>query len=96
MTKLESLQDIKDTAARLQETLMGADLESIRKAEKAFQQLVDQFYQENEDMMAPQQYRDAKDDPDYFLVLIQLAYHDQDQKNVDSDGGNHYLILTGS
>ena len=36
--------------------------------------------------MAPQQYRAAKDDPDYFSVLIQLAYHDQVQRNVDSDG----------
>jgi hypothetical protein len=45
MTKLESLQDIKDTAVRLQETLMGYDIESIKAAEKAFQQLVDWFYQ---------------------------------------------------
>ena len=48
MTKLESLQDIKDAAVRLQETLMGSDIESIRIAKEAFQQLVDRFYQENE------------------------------------------------
>ena len=48
MTKLESLRDIKDTAVRLHETLMGSDIESIRIAKEAFQQLVDRFYQENE------------------------------------------------
>jgi RecB family exonuclease len=37
-----------------------------------------------------------KDDPDYFLVLINLAYHDQDQKNVDKKGDNYYLISTGN
>ncbi len=29
MTKLESLQDIKDTAVRPRKTLMGSDIESI-------------------------------------------------------------------
>ena len=48
MTKLESLQDIKDTAVRLQETLMGSDIESLRIAMEAFQQLVDRYYQEYE------------------------------------------------
>lgn len=54
MTKLESLQDIKDTAVRLQETLMGYKIESIKAAREAFQQLVHRFYKINEDMMAPQ------------------------------------------
>ena len=45
MTKLESLQDIKDTAIRLQETLLGDDIELIRMAEEAWHQLVDPFYQ---------------------------------------------------
>lgn len=53
MTKLESLQDIRDTAVRHQETFMGSDMEAIRRAEVVWHQLVDRFYQENEDMMAP-------------------------------------------
>jgi hypothetical protein len=72
---------------------MGSDIEEIRMAEEAFYQLVDRFYQENEEMMVPQQYRTAKDDPDYFLMLIQLAYHDQDQKNVDKQGGQSISCL---
>jgi hypothetical protein len=35
--------------------------------------------------MAPHQYKTAKNEPEYFLVLIQMAYHDQDTKNVDSE-----------
>jgi len=70
-------------ALRIEPYLEGHD----EKSKETYWDLVDRFYRENEEMMAPQQYRAAKDDPDYFLVLIQLAYHDQDQKNVDSDGG---------
>jgi hypothetical protein len=35
--------------------------------------------------MAAPQYEAAKNDPDYFLVLIQLACHYQDQAIVDND-----------
>jgi hypothetical protein len=37
-------------------------------------------------MMAPEQCRAAKNDPDYFLVLIQLAYYDQEFEKVDKQG----------
>ena len=72
MTRLESLQDIKDTAVRLQETLMGSDIESIRMAEEAWHQLVDRFYQVEENL-APHQYKAAKKDFEYFLRLLDLA-----------------------
>jgi hypothetical protein len=35
--------------------------------------LVDCFYQANEHLMAPQQYRTAKVDFEYFLQLLELA-----------------------
>jgi hypothetical protein len=38
-------------------------------------------------MMAPKQYRAAKDDPDYFLVLITLACYPEEQENVDKKEG---------
>jgi len=53
---------------------------------KAYQELLDDFYEEYQDNLVSEQYRAAKDDPDYFSVPIQLAYHDQVQKNVDSEG----------
>ena len=87
MYKPELLKDLLVTILCIQKELKGSDAEKVKVAQEAYQELLDGFYEEYQDMMAPQQYRAAKDDPDYFLVLIQLAYHDQDQKNVDSDGG---------
>jgi hypothetical protein len=73
MTKLESRQEIKDTAVRLLETLMGADIESIRMAEEALQKLVGRFFRENEDMMASTQHEAAEKDFEYFMRLVDLA-----------------------
>ena len=44
------------------------------------------FYEEHQDIMVLDQYGAAKDDPDYFLVLIQLAYYDQEFEKVDKQG----------
>jgi hypothetical protein len=73
MTKLEYLHEIRDTAIRLQETLTGSDIESIRMAEDAWHRLVDLFYQENEDMMETTQYKTAREDWGYFVMLVDLA-----------------------
>ena len=48
MTKLESPHDIKDTAVTLQEKLLGSDIELIRMAERAFNQLADRFHHEKD------------------------------------------------
>ena len=88
----ELLQDLLVTIRCIQKELKGSDAGEVKAAQEAYQELLDSFYEEYQDKMAPQQYRTSKDDPEYFLVLIQLAYHDQVQKNVDSDGGNHYLV----
>ncbi len=73
MTKIESLIDIKNDAVKLLETLMGSDRTAIRMAEEEFQQLVNRFYQENENEMAIQQYELAKADFEYFMRLMDLA-----------------------
>jgi hypothetical protein len=83
----ELLQDLLVTILCIQKELRGSDAEKIKAAQEAYQELLDGFYEEYQDKMPPQQYKAAKDDPEYFLVLIQLAYYDQVQKNVDSDGG---------
>jgi len=82
----ELLQDLLVTIQCLKKELTGSDTEKVKVAQEAYQELLDGFYEEYQDMIAPQQYRAAKDDPDYFLVLIQLAYHDQVQKTIDSEG----------
>jgi hypothetical protein len=63
----------------------GSDTEKVKVAQEAYQELLDGFYEEHQGMMIRQQYEAAKNDPDYFLVLIQLAYHYQDQEVVDND-----------
>ena len=78
MTTPELLKDLLVTIQCLQKELNGSDAEKITVAQEAYQELLDGFYEEYQDMMAPQQYEAAKDDPDYFLVLIQLAYYDQE------------------
>ena len=39
------------------------------------------FYEENNELMAYPQYEAAKDDPKYFLGLVQLAcqFHEEDE-----------------
>ena len=54
-------------------------MEKVKVAQEAYHELLDGFHEEYKDIMAWQQFEKAKDDPDYFLVLIQLAYHYQNQ-----------------
>lgn len=82
----ELLNDILITILRIQKELKGSDIEKVKVAKEAYDELLDDFYDEYQDKLASNQYRAAKDDPDYFSVLIQLAYHDQVQKNIDSEG----------
>lgn len=42
-------------------------------AEKDLERLLEQFYDENQNMMAPQQYEAAKKDFGYFVTLIEMA-----------------------
>ena len=74
------LQDLHITIQSIQKELKGSDAEKVKIAQEAYQELLDDFFEEYRDTMAPQQYRASKDDPDYFSVLIQLAYHDQEQQ----------------
>jgi hypothetical protein len=76
MTKLESITDIRNTSfhVRMQADLTNND-ESLQKLYTAHEQLLDRFYAENEDMMIPSQYRAAKWDLEYFMRLVDLAYH---------------------
>jgi len=87
MYSSELLQDLLVTILCIQKELKASDAEKVSVAQEAYRKLLDRFYEEYQNVLAPEQYGTAKDDPDYFLVLIQLAYHDQDQKNVDNDDG---------
>ena len=82
----ELLNDLLIAILCIQKELKGSDIEKVKVAQVAYQELLDDFYDEYEDKLASNQYTAAKDDPDYFAVLIKLAYHDQVQRDVDNGG----------
>jgi Tfp pilus assembly protein PilF len=86
MSTPELLKDLLVTILSIQKELKGSDFEKVKAAQEAYHELLDGFYEEYQDMIAPQQYEAAKDDPDYFIALIQLAYYYQNQGEVDSEG----------
>jgi len=53
--------------------LQSSDPEEVKTGMEEYHQLVDRFYQENKDRMAPQQCGAAQVDVEYFLRLIILA-----------------------
>jgi hypothetical protein len=77
MTKLEAVDDIRKALLELMmvQDSIADDDEAVRAIQKSYEKLVDRFYHENQDMLAHQQYRAARNDPEYFMQLILLAYH---------------------
>ena len=72
-SSLESLREIKLKALRIEPYLEGRDEKGIVKAKATYEDLVDLFYRENEEMMAVQQYDAPKKDFEYFMRLVDLA-----------------------
>ncbi len=73
MSKLDAVADIKMAAIFLQKNLMGRNPEAVRSAENELARLVDRFYDENREFMSLDQYRTARNDYDYFMILLEMA-----------------------
>jgi len=73
MSKLDDVVDIKMEALFLQKNLVGRNPEIVRFAETELARLVDRFYDENRDFLSADQYSTARDDYDYFMVLVEMA-----------------------
>jgi hypothetical protein len=71
--KLNKLIRIRQEALEIQDRLMSSDIEVVKVAERDLERLLEQFYDENKDMMAPQQHKAAKKDFGYFVTLIEMA-----------------------
>ncbi len=71
--KLDKLIQIRQETMDIQNRLMSSDIEVVKVAKKGLERLLEQFYDENKDMMAPQQHEAAKKDFGYFLTLIEMA-----------------------
>jgi len=73
MSKLDDVMDIKMAALFLQKNLIGRNPEVVRSAENELAALVDRLYAGNGDLLSPEQYRTARNDYDYFMVLVEMA-----------------------
>ena len=55
MSTPELLKDLLITIQCLQKELAGSDAEKVKVAQEAYRELLDRFYEEHQDMLAPQQ-----------------------------------------
>jgi hypothetical protein len=74
------------TVQCLQKELAGSGGEKVKVAQEAYQELLDGFYEKYQDKMEWQQYEAAKDDPEYFLMLIKLALYREEYEKVGKQG----------
>lgn len=72
MDRLSALMEIKYQGLFLQERLVGVDSEKVRTAYNEFQALVDKFYEENSNTVSKPQYSAARDNFDYFMILVEM------------------------
>ena len=86
MSTPELLKDLLVTILSIQKELKDPESERFRAVHEAYRELLDGFYEEYQDMMAPRQYEGAKDDPNYFVALIQLAYYHEGLSIVAGEG----------
>lgn len=73
MAYAELLNDLLITVKCLKNELQGSDMGKVKVAQEAYRELLDGFYEEYRDMIAPQQYEIAKRDYEYFMRLVDLA-----------------------
>jgi hypothetical protein len=87
--KQAKLIQMRQKAMKIQDRLMSSDIEVVKTAEKDLERLLEAFYNENKDMLVPQQYETAKKDFGYFLTLIEMAigYYATEAQDL----GNHTL-----
>ena len=71
--KIEALNQIKQSAIFLQQSLRSDNPEEFEAARHGHKDLVDRFFLETSDYMSLSQYRAAERDFEYFLRLIDPA-----------------------
>ena len=71
--KAKAMLQIMEEALDLQDGLENSDTSVVRAAERDLQKLVERFYDENEELIAPGQYEAAKKDFEYFTTLVEMA-----------------------
>jgi len=76
MTKLEAIDDIRKALLELipVKNSVADDDAATQTFQNTFERLVDRFYQETHEILAYPQYQAAKNDPEYLMELVLLAY----------------------
>ena len=93
MSTPELLKDLLLTVQCLQKELAGSGGDKVKVAQKTYHKLLDRFYEEYQDLMARQQYEAATDDPDYFLMLINLALYHEGYGKAEKQGEQSALYF---
>jgi hypothetical protein len=73
MDKMDAVMNIKLAALFLQENPAAFNPDAAWSAKKELDELVDRFYEENKDFISENQYKRARDDYNYFMILIESA-----------------------
>ena len=73
LSKLSKVLQMRQEVLDIQDRLMDSDIEVVEAAEKDLERLQEQFFDENQDMMAPEQHEVARNDFGYFLTLVEMA-----------------------
>jgi len=73
MTHVNSMNEIKTAVLELQKDIWSNDTVASWKAQIRYEKLVDRFFIENENLLAPPQKKVCIHDMGYFLSLIESA-----------------------
>jgi len=73
MTPIESMFEIKAAVLGLEKYLLVKDAVVVKRAQGKYEKLIERFFQENENLLAPQQHYACIHDMGYFLSLIESA-----------------------
>jgi hypothetical protein len=69
--RIEALEDIKLRGLYLHGYAFTADSAPILFDSKEYQQLVDQFYQENQDLVTPVIHRACRENYEFFMTMVE-------------------------
>ncbi len=70
---LESAEDVRLAALYLQGHLMRGGDEGFLEARKEYRRLVERFRRDHPEAVTERQYRNALEDLEYFLILVEQA-----------------------
>lgn len=73
MTPTDSMFEIKAAVLDLEKYLLSKDKVVVIRAQGKYEKLIDRFFQENENLLAPQQRKACIRNMGYFLSLIESA-----------------------